>query len=292
MNAIPRVVRNDWSTVRVPELAGWRPTRSFSVIIPAYRCHATLDRTLAALSRQTYPAELLEVVVVDDGSDPALTLPPLRPERTALVRVESGWGRANALACGVRHSTGEILHWLDADMVAFPEHVAAQARWHHVLPYAVTLGYERFVDGPWPAPEACLRPEALFAGGEPHHYVERYIAQTNQLRMADHLAFRIHVGATAAVSRALHGGRRVRHRAAARRGHRVRLPAGPGRRRVRTGAGGPGLAPRPDPGDAGRRGGGPLQPAVLRGPDPVPPAHPERRRLDRAAGRGGHPGRR
>ena len=216
MHAIPRVLRNDWSTVSVPDLAGWRPTKSVSVIIPAFRNQATLDLTLASLSVQTYPADLLEVVVADDGSDPAIELPELRPARTTLLRVGSGWGRANALAWGARHSTGEILHWLDADMVVYPEHVAAQVRWHHVLPYAVTLGYKRFVDpavhGPWPSAQAvadaALRGGTadLFGGaaGEPHDYVERYIAQTDQLRTADHLAFRIHVGATAAVSRELY----------------------------------------------------------------------------------------
>jgi glycosyltransferase involved in cell wall biosynthesis len=217
MSDIPRVVRNDWSRVAVPDLDGWRPALTVSVVIPAFQCQPTLDLTLASLSRQTYPADLLEVVVVDDGSDPPLTLPAILPERTKLVRVDgSGWGRANALRCGVAHSSGEILHWLDADMVAFPEHVAAQARWQHVLPYAVTLGYKRFVDpdvhGPWPAPgavvEAWRRDAAgdLFGGsaGEPHAYVERYIAQTDQLRTADHQAFKIHVGATAALRRELY----------------------------------------------------------------------------------------
>jgi glycosyltransferase involved in cell wall biosynthesis len=208
----PRVVRNDWSPVAVPELDGWRPALTVSVVIPAYQCQSTLDLTLASLSRQTYPADLLEVIVVDDGSDPPLTLPSIRPERTKLVRPDAGWGRANALHTGVSHSSGEILHWLDADMVAYPEHIAAQARWHHVLPYAVTLGYKRFVEPPWPGPEDVVaawdRGAAgeLFGGatGEPHVYVERYIAQTDQLRTADHLAFRIHVGATAALRRELY----------------------------------------------------------------------------------------
>jgi glycosyltransferase involved in cell wall biosynthesis len=206
----PRVVRNDWSSVTPPDLEGWRPTLSVSVVIPAFQCQPTLDLTLASLSRQTYPADLLEVVVVDDRSDPPLTLPAIAPARTRLLRVDgSGWGRANALHWGARHSTGEILHWLDADMVAYPEHVAAQARWQHVLPYAVTLGYKRFVDGPpWPTPEAIVAGPAsdLFGGiaGDPHTYVERYITQTDQLRSADHLAFRIHVGATAALRRELY----------------------------------------------------------------------------------------
>jgi len=189
---------------------------SVSVVIPAYQCQPTLDLTLASLSRQTYPADLLEVVVVDDRSDPPLTLPTIRPEHTTLVRVARGWGRANALHTGVEHSRGEILHWLDSDMLAYPDHVAAQARWQHVLPYAVTLGYKRFVDlethGPWPSPAAIADAwkagdaAQLFGGraGEPHSYVERYIAQTDQLRSADHLAFRIHVGATAALTRALY----------------------------------------------------------------------------------------
>jgi len=213
-----RVVRNDWSTVAAPDLDGWRPTLTVSVIVPAYQCQPTLDLTLASLAHQSYPADLLEVIVVDDGSEPPLRLPEIRPERTKIIRIggSGGWGRANALHTGVTHSSGKVLHWLDADMVAFPEHVAAQVRWHHVLPYAVTLGYKRFVDperhGPWPPPTAVAErwgqghAADLFGGspGEPHTYVERYIAQTDQLRAADHLAFRIHVGATAALRRELY----------------------------------------------------------------------------------------
>jgi GT2 family glycosyltransferase len=219
-----RIVRNDWSPVRVPELGGWRPTRTVSVIIPAYQCQAALDLTLAALAHQTYPASLLEAVVVDDDSQPPLELPKLRPERTRLVRVERGWGRANALRAGAARSDGEIIHWLDADMVTYPSHVEAQARWHHALPYAVTIGYKRFVDGPWPTPdqvaEACAagQPDRLFGGrpSEPHHYVERHIDRTDQLRDADHLAFLAHVGATAAV-------RRERYEAAGRLDPALRL---------------------------------------------------------------------
>jgi GT2 family glycosyltransferase len=211
------VVRNDWSTLQVPDLDGWRPSSTVSVVIPAYGGQAGLDLVLAALSGQTYPEELLEVVVVDDGSDPPLTLPEIRPRRTTLLHGgEVGWGKANALRTAVAHSSGEILHLLDADMVVYPEHVAAMVRWQHVVPYAVTLGHKRFVDpavvGPWPQPAAVVRAWAtgraddLFGGhpGEPHDYVERYTAQTGQLRGADHLAFRIHVGATVALRRELY----------------------------------------------------------------------------------------
>ncbi|MFC0007397.1 glycosyltransferase [Micromonospora siamensis] len=219
MSAVPRVHRNDWSTLTVPDLGSWRPELSVSVVIPAYNCQASLDLTLASLSRQTYPDELLEVVVVDDGSQPPIELPAVRPANTRLVRAgehSDGWGRANALHVGATVSTGEVLHWLDADMVAHPAHVEAQLRWHHVAPYAVTLGYKRFVDtcpgaADWPTPDAVVAlwdagtPQRLFdTEGEPHDYVERYIDRTDQLRAADHEVFGIHVGATAALRRELY----------------------------------------------------------------------------------------
>jgi len=213
MNDVPRVHRNDWSRIPVPDLSSWRPTLTVSVVIPAYASQEKLDLTLASLSRQTYPGDLLDVVVVDDGSEPALRLPHARPERTRIIRPKTGWGRANALHTGAAESTGQILHWLDSDMLVFPDHVAAQARWHHAVPYAVTLGYKRFVEQPaWPSPEAVVKAWEkgaagdLFAGreGEPHDYVEEYIARTDQLRAADHLAFMIHVGATAALRRELY----------------------------------------------------------------------------------------
>jgi GT2 family glycosyltransferase len=217
VSGVLRVVRNDWSSLPVPELGRWRPELAVSVVIPAYNCQASLDLTLAALSRQTYPVELLEVVVVDDGSQPALELPELRPARCRMVRPPDGWGRANSLHAGAGHSTGEVIHWLDADMVVYPSHVEAQARWHHQVPYAVTLGWKRFVDvrpgGPgWPSPDQVAEAgtgnaaDRLFAGrpSEPHHYLERQIARTDQLRAADHLGFLAHVGASAALRRELY----------------------------------------------------------------------------------------
>jgi hypothetical protein len=100
-------------------------------------------------------------------------------------------------------------------MVVHPSHVEAQARWHHQVRYAVTLGWKRFVDPPQgelPSPErvaaACAAGawDRLFAGldSQPHDYVERLVARTGQLRAADHLGFMAHVGATAALRRDLY----------------------------------------------------------------------------------------
>jgi GT2 family glycosyltransferase len=214
----PRIVRNDWSPVRVPGLGGWRPTLPISVVIPAYACQRELELTLAALSRQTYPASLLEVIVVDDGSEPRLVLPEIRPENCRLVWAPDhakGWGIAHACHIGVLQSAGEVIQRLDADMIVYPDHIEAHARWHHALAYAVTLGTKRFVDvnpagsGWWPSPDGVAGVgsfDELFplANSEPHDYLDKMIRRTDQLRSGDHLAFLAHVGATVALRRELY----------------------------------------------------------------------------------------
>jgi glycosyltransferase involved in cell wall biosynthesis len=185
-----------------------------SVVIPAYDAGRLLPTVLAGLAAQTYPAHLLEVVVADDGPGDPLPLPEVRPERTRIVRVEQGWGRANACHTGALASDGEVIHWLDADMLVEREHVEAQLRWHHLIDHAVVLGHKWFVD-PAGIPSdtdvvratvAEGRTADFFAGQEPevHDWVEEVYARTNDLREAGPRALRTHVGATASLTRDLY----------------------------------------------------------------------------------------
>ncbi|SEM20773.1 glycosyltransferase [Nonomuraea pusilla] len=147
MDARPALRQNDYSPVTPPELGAWSPALPVSVVIPAHGGRH-LELTLAALAAQTYPAHLMEVLVVDDGSEPPITLPELRPLRTRLIRVETGWGISNAVNTGANAADGEIVQRLDADMVPCREHIEALARWHHVTDYLVTIGMKKFVEPP------------------------------------------------------------------------------------------------------------------------------------------------
>ncbi|MDO9457930.1 glycosyltransferase family 2 protein [Nocardioides sp.] len=210
----PRVRRNEWQTLVPPALDAWEPTLAVSVVIPAYDAQRLLPAVLAGLAAQTYPAHLLEVVVADDGPG-GLTLPEVRPERTRVVHVEEGWGRANACHTGALAADGDVLHWLDADMLAERHEVEAQARWHHLVDHVVVLGDKWFVD---PAPVLALTPAevratverdgvaALFAGQDrqPHAWVEEIYGRTDRLRQAGWNALRTHAGATASVRRDLY----------------------------------------------------------------------------------------
>ncbi|RCG30908.1 glycosyltransferase [Sphaerisporangium album] len=145
----PRIRHNDYSPLVPPPLGRWSPELRVSVVVPAHGGQHRLDLTLAALAAQTYPAGLMEVIVVDDGSDPPLRLPEKRPENTRLVTAApGGWGIAHALNTGAHLAEGEIIQRLDADMVISREHIEALMRWHHLTDYVVTIGAKVFVEEP------------------------------------------------------------------------------------------------------------------------------------------------
>lgn len=211
----PVVRHNDWGTLAPATLGAWEPTLAVTVVVPTFNYQHTLPYVLAGLAAQSYPSHLLEVLVVDDQSTPAQELPEVRPENTRLLRVEEGWGRANACHLGALAADGDVLHWYDADMLAHREEVEAHARWHHLVDYAVPGGFKLFVD-----PTALLEVDPavvrdrVAAGGaadlfpdqehEPHRWVEDYWAKTDDLRTAGPRAQRFHIGMTGSVTKALY----------------------------------------------------------------------------------------
>jgi glycosyltransferase involved in cell wall biosynthesis len=90
---------------------------SISVVVPTRDRPDALEECLSALDRQT-AAGLLEVVVVDDGSDAADEVAEVvgRHGRARLVRVRSG-GPAAARNVGAREARGDTLCFTDDDCV-------------------------------------------------------------------------------------------------------------------------------------------------------------------------------
>ncbi|MCD0444350.1 glycosyltransferase [Glycomyces sp. A-F 0318] len=172
-----RVPRNDSGSVEPPPLGGWTPRARVSVVVPAFGGQDALDLTLAALAAQTYPSELLEVVVVDDGSEPPLRLPDLRPEHARVVPSTAGaWGVAAAVDAGIAASAGEVVVRLDADVVPAAAHVEAHARWHHLADYFTVIGKLAFAD----VEASALDPEsvrsAVAAGEAPSLFAGREVS--------------------------------------------------------------------------------------------------------------------
>ncbi|NRQ37719.1 glycosyltransferase family 2 protein [Nonomuraea sp. NN258] len=184
-----RVRHNDYGPLRPPEAGSWQPRLRVSVVIPAYDCQDAVERTAAALAAQTYPAELVEVVVADDGS-PVPISPPRSLPGARVVRVSEGWGRGAARQTGQLAATGDVIHWLDADMILDPGHLEAHMRWHHLIDHAVVIGDTRFVDAP----------------GEPgvqSEYTRKTLESTRMLKDAGSNAYLLHTGASSSVRTSL-----------------------------------------------------------------------------------------
>ncbi|MEV7908153.1 glycosyltransferase family 2 protein, partial [Streptomyces anulatus] len=188
---IARVAGNDYRSLAPAEPGAWTPSLRVSVVVPAYGGQDKLDLVLAALAGQTYPAGLTEVIVVDNGSAPPLRLPALRPANTRLVGCPTP-GRAHARNAGLRAATGDVVHWLDSDVVLDRGSVEAHMRWHHAAPYLVVTGYLRFTPAPLPAPEAVAAARdlaELFEPAEPHAWLVDLIERTGGLTDNPHRAF-------------------------------------------------------------------------------------------------------
>ncbi|MEV0969770.1 glycosyltransferase [Microtetraspora glauca] len=203
---VPRIRHNDYGRLRPPAPGRWEPRLSVSVVIPAYECQEALDRTLAGLAAQTYPRHLMDVVIADDGSSPALRVPAIAPEATRIVRVPDGcWGRGWARQTGAAAATGDVVHWVDSDMILARDHVEAHMRWHHLASYVVVHGRVRFVadDVPAPSPEAVFAAEyegtAAFEEAREHHWTTEVLRKTRELRDEVSGAYRLHSGATTSV---------------------------------------------------------------------------------------------
>lgn len=148
MSPRPTTVQyNDWHKVEVLPLSAFTPTLPVSVIIPSWQTPADmLTRTLVTLEGQTYPRDLFEVVVVDDGSWPPLALPPgSTPLNVRVVHQEHG-GIARARNSGARAAAHDILLFLDSDMLVEADWIMAHARWHHAVSDALTIGIYARVD--------------------------------------------------------------------------------------------------------------------------------------------------
>jgi GT2 family glycosyltransferase len=190
----------------------WTPTLRVSVVIPAYRTASTLPFTLGALGTQSYPSELVEVIVVDDAGE-GVEVPADAPTSTRVVQREGSWGRANAFHTGAMHATGDVIHRLDGDMVPLRDEVEHHMRWHHLLDHVVVLGHKTFVD-PRELPErgdvvAAVRDGRMDELLEDvqqteHEWVERYWRETDDLTASGFRAYQVAVGASTSFSRELY----------------------------------------------------------------------------------------
>lgn len=95
-----------------------RNSKTISVIIPAYNTEGLLDKCVRSVALQDYPADLLEIIVVDDGSTDRTgkIADDLAAEfqNVTVIHKENG-GSSSARNAGIAAAKGEYLGFVDSD---------------------------------------------------------------------------------------------------------------------------------------------------------------------------------
>jgi GT2 family glycosyltransferase len=114
---------------------------SISAVIATARRRGPLERCVDAVLADPGLAEL--VVVVDGGRDGSLEWVRARGAQDARVRTvwREGIGAPRARTAGVQEASGEVVLFLDDDVVAGPGLATGHARHHRDRPDLVVLGY-------------------------------------------------------------------------------------------------------------------------------------------------------
>jgi len=124
-----------------------------SIIIPTYNRKDSLKLTLVSLFNQTYPSGKYEIIVIDDGStdnteEVVKSLKPkcgfkyvYWPREKPYVYGELGNRAGPARNLGIIESEGDVLLFIDSDMIADPNLIKSHMRYHDKYPSAVVIGY-------------------------------------------------------------------------------------------------------------------------------------------------------
>jgi GT2 family glycosyltransferase len=118
------------------------PRPHISIVIPTHNRLPILRKTLMALARQSYPVELIQVVVVADGCHAgyaeAIETAGYPFDLTVLSQAGAGAGAARNR--GVEIARGDLLIFLDDDVVPTGNLVEAHVKRHEERPGGVVIG--------------------------------------------------------------------------------------------------------------------------------------------------------
>lgn len=109
-----------------------------SIIIPTYNRKAILKKAIEAYTRQSAQDEILEILVVDDGSpdgtgDAVAEVAKKSPLPIRYLRHENS-GLAKTRNHGIREARGELILLSDDDIIPSPSSVAEHLAWHRKYP--------------------------------------------------------------------------------------------------------------------------------------------------------------
>lgn len=188
------------------DLVPARGPQPVSVIICYYEAPEDLRRLIASLDAQTLPPH--QIVVADDGSTeaPAKDVLRDRPDVLCVSQPDRGFRAGAARNLGAAAATGDVMVFLDADVVAAPSCLRHLAALPSTQPQSLTVGRRLHarLDGMAPDQAAALarkphsRPDRLLPAPR---WLEEGYAATADLSRIDVRSWRYVISAVMAMDR-------------------------------------------------------------------------------------------
>ncbi len=156
-------------------------TPGISVIIPTFQRRELVRRALRALSEQTLPKEMYQVIVSIDGSSDGTRemLEKFSAPFALVYTFQSNQGRATACNAGIARARGDVLVILDDDMEPAPDCLAQHWQLHVGSPRLGVMGAVPI------RPDETCSPAAAFIARKFNRHLEQLARPNHTLVLRD-----------------------------------------------------------------------------------------------------------
>jgi glycosyltransferase involved in cell wall biosynthesis len=114
-----------------------------TVLIPTYNYAHYIIEAIKSIENQTYPLELIEIIIIDDGSTDE-TKEALKKHNSVLdikYIFQKNMGKALATKLGIEKSNGEIIFNLDADDFFLEDKISTVVEIYKANPKIISVGH-------------------------------------------------------------------------------------------------------------------------------------------------------
>lgn len=144
---------NDYSEIE-EKVSEWdqKPSLKASLIVASYNQKDTLKFNLLAWMQQSYPLDLIEVIVSDDGSSDGTQelVNSLRAELPYTLKFytqeDKGFRLSKVRNEGVALSEGDVVFFIDADTIPSREYINEHMKYYHVSDYVAVVGLRHRIE--------------------------------------------------------------------------------------------------------------------------------------------------
>lgn len=150
LGEVLETISNDYPAIEADTFSANKFVLSASFVIPTYNSADSLWLVLSAIDNQLMAGAIAEVVIIDDGSEDETESLVKRAQSQLRVKIvykksDAGNNRAVARNMGIFLATGDIICFIDSDIIIPPDYLNHHLAIHEKIPNAITISMRSFV---------------------------------------------------------------------------------------------------------------------------------------------------